>query len=212
MDNPVFKEIAEAIGVLIAGIILVIVSRLSHHIKKILLERQKLANYSVEDQVERDIRLKYVLNRLLGEIGGERVFISRYHNGNFFDEGTSVLPEDSIKKKTRTHEVTAPGFAIDTQQFIGLPISLIPEEILLVREKGTGWRKMDDIPDCKFKTMLRLGGIRGSIARLALRRTGKIIGCLGIDFRDATEPPQQLHRLNDYAHEIEMILSKEPEA
>lgn len=187
-------KILNALGVILAGVILAWLSRIAPKIEK-LLHNSRKHKMPFEKEIERDTKCTALLNRALGELQADRIFYSKIHNGDSLE----------TRKKSRVYEVVGPGMVNDFELYQNVPIGLVIEEMVLVEQEGASWNVLAEIPDSKFKRLLQISGVQG-LARCAVRRNGKVIGLIGADFVRSSNKPVNIDKLCEYAAILEQIL------
>jgi hypothetical protein len=147
-----------------------------------------------------DERINEYLWSLRDRLDAARVYISKFHNGDHYVDGSEVL------KKTRTHETVKHGLRYQREEYKAMPISRVPDEMKLVREPGASFVLVKDLPRGNFKWLCMEGGAE-AVARCALRKNGLMIGFLGVDF-DREEPPteEQLMLICEIASRVEQLM------
>jgi hypothetical protein len=164
--------------------------------------RSRAGMIKVHRQLHLELRDDVDINVVLGvtrhQLGAIRCFLSRFHNGD--DLGA--------RKKTRTHEQTLPHIRHQGEEFRGMPISRVPQEIELVVDDGVGWKVVKELPECRFKELCEEGGSGdGALARVAVKVGKEVVGFVGADFK-TTERPKNIHDLERCAVAVSRILAR----
>lgn len=150
-----------------------------------------------------DIEIHVVLDRLRYELDAQRVYLSKYHNGDRYIDGSDII------RKSRTHERVRPGVSYQTEDYRGVLVSSLAEETMLVIEEGPTFTWVRNISESKFRWLCEVGGVV-AVARCAvLSKDGSITGFVGVDFDgDIKEKPANIERLCEAAHQIAVILNQ----
>lgn len=130
--------------------------------------------------------------------GAIRTYFSRFHNGEHYVEGSELL------KKTRTHESVGEGMKYQAEEYKGMLVSTVPEEMELVRQKGPSFRPVREIAWSKFKWLCEIGGVH-AVARCAVYRAGKTVGFVGVDF-NSEECPENINAVCECAGRIAELI------
>jgi hypothetical protein len=160
------------------------------------LRARSLKELDVSEAMWRDHRIQDILTVLRDRFDAQRVYFSRFHNGDHYVDDSELL------KKTRTHESVREGMQYQAEHFRGMLISTIPDEIELAVEDGPSWRLVRELKPGKFKNLCMMGGAH-AVARCAVRAQGKVIGFIGVDFDQETKPnDEELKLVCDYAARV----------
>lgn len=152
---------------------------------------------SIEESTSIDLQIRDILASVRIQLDADRVFLSRFHNGDHFIDGSEIL------RKTRTDESVNPGVNFLSEEFQGMLISQVPEEIKLVLMDGPSFTKTKDLPDCKFRRVLEISGTY-ALARCAVRHGTTILGFVGAEWvRPRDEPPETINLLIHLAGQLE---------
>ena len=163
--------------------------------------KSKKKPYSIRISAEKNDKIQDVLLEIRLRLNADRAYVSMFHNGNKYIEGSEIL------KKSRTNESAGPGISFEAQHYQNILISLMPDEMKLVTQAGPSFTKVDDLQDGKFKRMLVRSGIKCT-ARCAISRNKDIIGFVGLDYnRDLEKPPENINELCNAAGIIEQIIA-----
>jgi hypothetical protein len=187
--SEVYVEFIRGLVVLIAALMVYAAKRLRE-----MPAQRVTIQVPVEQAAWNDLRITEQLAHLRDRVDAQRAYLSRFHNGDHFNDDSELL------KKTRTHEVVRDGVAYQSEHFRGMLCST------MVIESGPSWTMVNDLPKGKFKWLCMIGGV-DSVARCAIRKGGKIVGFVGLDFDHATEsPPENIEALCEFAVRIEQFL------
>lgn len=169
----------------------------------------KKAAPPLDDLTVADNTIVDLLERVGRDLSAQRVYYSRIHNGDTYDPEDPDKPGASIWRKTRTHEWVRAGVAYQSEEFRGMVISSIPEEMELVRVDGPAWTRVADVRPSKFRWLMERGGVK-SVARCAVHKTPRrIVGFVGADWDvDMDCAPAGVVRLCECAAVIAQILMR----
>ena len=150
----------------------------------------------------KDIRIHELLAELRVRLGPccMRAYLAQFHNGDEFITGVGM------RKKSRTHEVAAPGVSYQAEHYQGLLISSVPEEMKLVIAEGPSFKTVESIADGKFRYLCQAGGIC-AVARAAIFMGKNVVAFVGVDF-DSPERPKDIALVNEYAQRIQPLLAQ----
>lgn len=161
--------------------------------------KKRRSQVSVEDQIDLDHGVDLLLAELGAKMQASRTFVTRIHNGTYYIDGSEIL------KKSRTHEWTDAGVARVSVRYQNILTSHVPDEMKLVVSDGPGFSQVGSMPDSMFKRML-IGDGAESVARAAIRRNGKVVGFVGCDWNETTQPPENIDKMAEYAGRIERVM------
>lgn len=161
--------------------------------------RRALKHTRIEKSQGLDIEINVRLDRAMNALGAQRVYLAKYHNGDHYIDGSEII------KISRSHERVRPGVSYQADQFQGRLVSTIVEEVDLVIEAGPSWKKVEDIPEGRFRWLCEQGGV-AAIARCKVIVYDRIIGYVGADFGNALKPAN-IDALCGIAHEIAGLLN-----
>ena len=117
-----------------------------------------------------DLEISVILDRAMSRLGAKRVYLSQYHNGDYYDSGSA------IQRVSRTHERVRPGVAYQQEQVRGILTSSLPEETTLILKDGPSWTPVNALKESKFRWLCDGGGTV-SVARCAVRGATVVFAC-----------------------------------
>lgn len=167
------SPIGEALGQLLYLILVGLCGWIAVMVKSLKNKRSKSPH--VEDNQYLDRRIHDMLGELRSRLNADRAYVSRFHNGDHFIDDRELL------KKTRTHESVRDGLIYQGEEYKGILVSTVIDEINLTTSPGSSYFKVKDLPHGKFKWLCLKGGVKAG-ARCALVKDKKIIGFVGVDF------------------------------
>lgn len=208
-ENPSFW--AEFIRALLPGIqyaLIYLAGVLSTNLPKWLKGEKALAAHeSVGQTFDFNLKMAVATERCLELLGptAMRVYYTKFHNGDYFDDGSPM------QKKSRFCEALRPGVAPLPERYASnILVSKAMDEIKLIRESGPSFTAICDLPKAGFRWTCEEFGVQ-AVARVAVYR-GKpypqnLIGFVGADFDgdNANHPP----RPPEPEHLVEMQLLSE---
>ena len=181
MDLSTFIFIAIIAGAFIGGVILAIFPRIKAKFGD-KYGKKFTKNYNPLDTLARDIKIQDKLAELRVRIGAERVYISKFHNGEEYFDGTA------IKKVSKTHETCMQGVSHEFISCQNILTSLIPGAMEVVSQS-----KKTNRPIMKCSKILLNGGfLYNHLSSLGIKTFGKyrlligerLIGYLGVHFKE----------------------------
>jgi hypothetical protein len=165
-------------------------------------QRKAKPNHSVDTTAERDRQVSVLIAELGVRLDADRVYISSYHNGNHYVDGSDIL------KCSRTHEWTQPGISYEARGYQDVLISLMPEESRLVADRGVCFMTTADMPEGRFRWSCEVANIE-AVARCAIRHGKDIVGFIGADFVNCARAPAEIDDLlTSYSFRIGAVLDK----
>lgn len=151
--------------------------------------------------VKQDIEINVLLDRLRRDLSAQRVHVTRFSNGDHFIGGGSII------RLIRTHERVKPGVSFQTENFRGMVLNSVVNEVKLVLDEGPSFTLVSALPDCKFRQLCE-DGATVAIARCAIFRDGQPVGFVGADFDDIHPPdPASLGEVCIVARKVGIIIS-----
>lgn len=141
---------------------------------------------------------KVALSELLKHTGAIRAYFAKFHNGDYFEDGSS------IQRVSRVAEEVRQGISYESERFRGVLISTVNEETDLIVAEGPSFFVVSDMHPCNFRWQCMQGGVRAG-ARCAVRKGGRIVGFVGLDF-ESEKQSERVELLCDYARWIEGTL------
>jgi len=138
-----------------------------------------------QDEVRKEIahteRVNVEIEEIINKLSCDRVWITMIHNGGHF-----LYSNKSMQKFSVVYEVVAPGVAPTSSIFTSTPISLYSKffvEIVNSRFVGISNYDNPEIPSFGLKQGSEATGCKASyIFGMFDFGTGKLIGCVGIDY------------------------------
>jgi hypothetical protein len=189
--------IFEAIGKYIIAPTLVGLMLLVGQRVQLYWQKQKTKR-SIEKNIVRDLRIKEVLVELRVLLRAERAYVSLFHNGEYYIDGSDK------GKKSRTHEVVKEGVSYEAHNFQNVVVSLMTEEMVMLSPGQPKFLCMKDVPDSNFRRKYEVLGVQ-SLARYPLMSGKNIIGFVGADFDTCVEAPE-IDIIPKVSWKIEQIL------
>lgn len=147
-----------------------------------------------------DRQINFALEKVRERLGAQRVYLAKLFNGDYYTDNSEIL------KQNRTHEVVRPGSTYESGKFTGLLVTRVPEEMKLVTEEGSSYRKASEMARGYFRTLCEQGGVR-AVARCAIRQNGAIVAFVGADFDDE-ERPANIDDLCSLAFEMGQLMTR----
>jgi hypothetical protein len=171
MDLQTIISAGTGIGAIIAGSIIVLYGHIKSNIKK----RKRDPLYCLND----DILIQDALTELRVKLGADRVYITRFHNGGEYFDGTA------IKKISRTHESCKRGCSHELLGFQNVPTSLVTEIISMLEESNrtnnVSFKKVEQIESGFLKNHLINVEAR-FIIKYRLKVRMNLFGYLGVQY------------------------------
>lgn len=167
----------ELIGAFLTGIVGPILYLL---IDKYMSKKKDGRKDKIKESIANTCTINSELEEIMDEFGGDRVWISQFHNGgNFYPTGKS------IQKFSVFYEVTRPGVSAIAHIFSNIPCSLYPKAFQHMLEN-----KSIFIPDYEDETVATYGlkgsaetaGDKSSYLLPLFSLDDKYIGVVGIDY------------------------------
>lgn len=187
-EGSVWTELGKALAYMVAGAFIIIGNVIKGKMGK---------KRTIEESSSTDLEIRDLLASARITLEADRVFLSRFHNGDHFIDGSEIL------RKTRTDESVSPGVSFLSEEFQGMLISQVPEEIKLALADGPSFTKTEALPDCKFRRVLESSGTH-ALARCAVRQGSLILGFVGAEWtRPLEEAPKEIHILMNLAGQLE---------
>lgn len=187
-DGGVWAEVGKIVAYLSAGVFIAVGSKIKGRMGK---------RKSIEESSSTDLEIRDLLAAARIKLEADRVFLSRFHNGDHFIDGSEIL------RKTRTDESVNPGVSFLSEEFQGMLISQVPEEIKLALADGPSFTRTQDLPDCKFRRILESSGTY-ALARCAVRQGSLILGFVGAEWtRPLENAPEETNILCHLAGQLE---------
>lgn len=184
--------IGQLLTPLLLAILALVVTRAARAVDK------RRAHKPIEEQSAETGHQQAILQECMEKLGAMRVYLTKLHNGDNFDDGSSIA------RKSRAVEVVRDGVSYESIRNSGILISTVREEMDLVLEKGSSWFVTADLPLSNFRATSRRAGVVAG-ARCAVHKAGKTVGYLGADF-DHAEKPANIDVLCEYAKWFEKTL------
>lgn len=157
--------------------------------------------YSISLNAEKNGKIQELLAEIRVTFKADRAYLTRYHNGDTFLEGSEQL------KKTRTNESTNHGISSEAKNWVAIHISLLSDEMKIVIDPEVKIIPIDFLQDTTFKRMLLRQGVEYFV-RCSISANGKIVGFIGLDYCDSQLPKvDNIQSLRAYAGTMEQIIS-----
>jgi hypothetical protein len=163
--------------------------------------KSKKRPFSIRISAEKNDRIQDALLELRLTLKADRAHLNMFHNGSKYIEGSEIM------KVSRSNEVVKEGVSFEASHFQNILISLIPDEMRLVKAEGASFTKVDKLEDGKFKRMMVMRGVR-AVARCGVNRGKDIIGYVGVDYNSDIDAPINIEELCKFASIIEQILAE----
>jgi len=181
MELQTFIFIAIIAGAFIGGVVLAILPKIKDKLSKKYGKEINKHNNPL-DTLARDIKIQDKLAELRVKIGATRVYISKFHNGEEYFDGTA------IKKVSKTHETCERGVSHEFMSYQNVLTSLIPEAMEVI---STSKKKNQPIMKCT-KSLVNGGFLHNHLSNLGIKTFGKyrlligdrLIGYLGVHFEE----------------------------
>ena len=208
MELQTFIFLAIIAGAFIGGVVLAIFPKIKAKIIGKCGKNHKKDNPL--DTLARDIKIQDKLAELRVNIGAERVYISKFHNGEEFFDGTA------IKKVSKTHETCKQGVSHEFMSYQNVLTSLIPGALeMLFMSK----RSNKVVMNCT-KNLGCGGFLRNHLISLGIKTFGKyrlligdrLIGYLGVHFKEENCDigEKNLQMIAKIGGDIENIFATDP--
>lgn len=156
--------------------------------------------------LERDLLIQDVLTELRVNIGADRVYVCKFHNGGEYFDGLK------IKKISRTHESCGRGVSHESVSYQNIPLSMIPEVMMIIQQSVK-----TDAPVIRCVKSLNNGFLKNHFENLGVKiflkyklNIGlKLVGYMGIQFvdKDKELSNEEISKIKEAAGRIENILA-----
>ncbi len=169
-----------------------------------LFHKKPIPAITLEESSAKAKQQEGILHQLRAELCAMRAYISKYHNGDYFVDNSSIL------RQSRIVEVVAHGVSFVNERMRGILVSAYHEESDLVQLEGSAFFITDELPLSPFRQMCEETGVESG-ARCALwkwnpeTKKRDIIGFVGVDFSH-TAKPENIEKLCEYAKWVEREL------
>ena len=173
----IFGVSMELVGAFLSGVVGPILYLL---IDRYISKQKESRQDKVRESIDNTCTINQELEEIMDEFGGDRVWISQFHNGgNFYPTGKS------IQKFSIFYEVTKPGVAPVAHIFSNIPCSLYPKAFQHMLDNHGIF-----IPDYEDETVATWGlkasaetaGDKSSYLLPLFTLDDKYIGVVGIDY------------------------------
>lgn len=172
MSDNVTIAIISTLG----GIILAIVTAWSKTYFENLEKKVKLNNITSGETIKKFIKIQAWLDSLVKKYNLDRAIIFQFHNGEYFQNGSSIL------KFSATYESTKPGIISLKEKFKNLFVSEYPKWINSLISNKYVYRTIDKIKDEKTLEDFRVYGIKTSLSIPIKNINNTLTGFLWITF------------------------------
>ena len=170
-------HIMELFGAFLTGIVGPILYLL---IDRYISKQKESKQDKVRESIDNTCTINQELEEIMDEFGGDRVWISQFHNGgNFYPTGKS------IQKFSIFYEVTRPGVAVVAHIFSNIPCSLYPKAFQhMLNHNGIFIPDYEDetISTYGLKASAETAGDKSSYLLPLFTLDEKYIGVVGIDY------------------------------
>lgn len=200
LKEGLFMSLAYDVGFNIIGPLLVGAAGYAIGRVRALKDGKRNTHPPLADTTRRDVQVHELLAELRILLGASRTYVSRYHNGEKY------LDNNEFLKKSRTHEVVAPGVSYQGYEYHNILVSSMAEESKLV-VSDSNYCRIAELPDSRFKRLCEAAGVVATV-REAIMRNSDIVGFIGADFDDDIEPAR-LDLLPSYARRIQSALQSD---
>jgi hypothetical protein len=166
---------------------------------QLLYNKYKKRNlHSIAMNTRKNVELLKVLSELLGKTNTSQSYLSLFHNGDKFMDGSPII------KLSRMCEVCAPGIKSAEDKFQSIPVSTIAWRINLLLDNKAHVYNVDEVSNGRYKNMLVSEGIQVR-AEILIKKNSDIIGILGLD--NHSDEQIDIEPMEYYAILISEILS-----
>lgn len=197
MTLPLADTWQQQVVQIIWGVVLLAIAYIANGVRQ-LHARRSIKSLRVEDGQWADQKIHDIVAALRERFDADRAYLSRFHNGDHYIDDSELL------RKTRTHESVKDGLAYQSELYKGILLSSLPDEVRLAIDAGPSFFVVRDLPRGKFKWLCMQGGVRAG-ARAAVRKGGKIVGFVGVDFA-SEERPADVDAVVEFAGRIESLI------
>jgi len=198
MAHGSIPTLGEALGVFIYSGITALLIWGNDWIKRKRASRSQ-PHHPIHETTEQSAIQTEILERLRIEYNAMRAYLSKFHNGDQYVDGSDIL------RKSRVAEVVRDGVSHETGRFKAVLISTIADEMKYIQDDGPGWFCVDSLHLSNFRQMMEETGVRAG-ARQTIFKAGKPVGFIGLDFDHCDKPENLESRLKEYAAWIEQTL------
>lgn len=171
----------ELIGMVLVAVITALVGPAALEYMKIKLSGSNSKDI-VRDDIERNLVIFDEISDVRETLGGDRIWISQFHNGGHF-----LHTNKSIQKFSITYEDTKPGIGSVIHLFTDIPLSLYSRAMNHIMENKHLWIsdfKDESIATYGLKSAAEATGTNATYTvGLFDIVTEKCIGTMGIDYR-----------------------------
>lgn len=160
-------------GAFVVGVVIAIVSKVKANKKK------KNGKINPLKTFDTDLRIQESITELRVELGAQRVYIAKFHNGGeYFDGG-------AIKKISRTHESCERSVSHEFINYQNVPVTLVPDVMSLLKKS---WQadevvcgKVEDLFDGFLKHHMKRAGVH-LFLKYRIVSDGRLTGYLGVQY------------------------------
>jgi hypothetical protein len=159
------------------------------------------AFFSVENVINRNLRLQALLYECRGVFDCDRVKLFQFHNGDYFLSG------ESVQKLSITHFALKRGVSSPVSNgnpYLNIPVSVMLHCLDRIKEaENIMFSSVEDLPDeFAMKDSLRATGCH-TVAMTAVRNQyGKMYGVLFLTWLSPIDKPKKLDELKHFAHDL----------
>jgi hypothetical protein len=196
--NHDMPTLGEALGVFLYSAITALLIWVNDWWKRKQARRSQ-PHHPLHETTDQNERQTEILGRLRDEYNAMRAYLSKFHNGDQYVDGSDIL------RKSRVAEVVRDGVSHEVNRFRAVLISTIADEMKYIQEDGPGWFCVDQLHLSNFRQMMEECGVKAG-ARQAVFKAGKPVGFIGLDFDHCRKPENLEVRLKEYAAWIEKTL------
>ena len=198
-------------GAFVAGVVIAIVSKVKAS------RKNKNGKINPLKTFDTDLRIQEAITELRVELGAQRVYIAKFHNGGEYFDG------EAIKKISRTHESCEKSISHEFINYQNVPVTLVPDVMSMLKKS---WQtnkvvcgKVEELNDGFLKHHMKRAGVH-LFLKYRIVSNGRLTGYIGVQFNiDAhkkfsccdqkqdvcTLPEEILNKIKETAGDIENL-------
>ena len=186
MDWDAIKDVGTTVGTIIATLIFAYIT-IKAKLKQYSLEKKENIPEKIIKQADSDNKIINKMEQTKEILDADRVLVCEFHNGMHYSNGRSAL------KMSTSYEVTRYGVSRLQQTLQGIPLSLMPNLIGKLLEKG--FFIVENIEDFKnlqpeYSICAKSLKMKSFYNFILQNNVGEPVGFISVDFKIAKKLSQ----------------------